>query len=165
MVVRTPDGNMGHVSIGDLREGVMIKTVGDMSATLGIDELSTGVHVSRVERWLSYLSKSHVRLNWLGGLGYSYKWLNIVLAVLVFLALIRLLIGKQADSPLMAVFLVVVGAIVVRALLFGLLDASSWNGAQARYMAPMIPAFAWIGFVGMWVVVGWLPGRKALASL
>lgn len=165
IVVRALDGNTGHVSIGDLREGAMVKTVGDMSATLGIDELSTGVHVSRVERWLSYLNKSPVRLNWLGGLGYLYGWLNILLATLLFMASIRLVIGKQAGSPFIAVFLVVVGAIVARALLFGLLDASSWSGVQARYMAPMIPAFAWIGFVGVWVLFGRLLRSKALAPL
>ena len=154
LVVRTTDGKAGSVAISDLREGGMTKTAGDLGATLGVDELSTGARASRLERWLSYANKRPVRLDWLGELGRLYGWLNVVLVAMVFLALIRLVIGRQSGSPLMAVLLVVGAALVARASLFGVLDASSWNGVQARYMAPLIPAFALAGSIAVWVVLG-----------
>lgn len=153
LVVRTTDGKTEAIEIGELREGGIATTTGDVGATLGVDEFSTGVRTSRLERWLSSANKRPVRLDWLGELGRLYSCLNVVLVAMIFLAFIRLTIGRQSGSPLMAVLMVVVTTIAARASLFGVLDAGSWNGLQARYMAPLIPAFGLAGFVAVFVVL------------
>lgn len=158
MLVRMPDGKTGAVAISDLREGSMGKTVGEVTATFGVDELSTGARATRVERWLSYLAGKPVKLDWVSGLGRIYGGLNLVLAVLIVMSLVRVLVSRQSRSPWMALLLLGGATICVRAFLFGVLDASSWNGVQARYMAPLVPVFACLGVVSVWMV---FKGREA----
>ena len=56
-------------------------------------------------------------------------------------------------------------AAVTRATLFGLLDASSWNGVQARYLLPAVPAFAAAAVVGLAILSRVVRHRGAKTTL
>lgn len=152
MLVKNLDGKIGRVAISDLREGAMGKTAGEVSTTFGVDELTTGERATRVERWMSYLAKKAVKVDWIGGLSSLYAWLNTMFVALMLVMLMKLLARKQWGTPIMALLLIGSAAIVSRGFLFGILDASSWNGVQARYMAPLIPIFACMAAVAAWGV-------------
>ena len=42
-------------------------------------------------------------------------------------------------------------AIITRILFFGLLDATAWNGAQPRYLFPVMPEFSMLIILGSWL--------------
>lgn len=160
--VRTPDGKVGEVAIVSLHEGAMGKVEGEVSTTLGIDELSSGPRATRLERWVSYLAKRPVQMDWVGGLGAVYRWIALGLGGVCVLSVVGGLATRRLDKGVLALFVLCLAAAVARAGLFGILDASSWSGVQARYMAPLIPASFFIGLLGCWTVARvWDSHRKS----
>lgn len=150
--VRTPDGKYGEVSIRALREGAMGKTDGEVTAALGIDELSAGHQPSRVARWISYFEKRSVAFDWVAVLSTVYQLVLGVLAVVGTLAVVAAVAMRQCSRSVVILLATILAALAARAGLFGLLDASSWNGVQARYMAPLIPLGLVWGVLGCWVL-------------
>lgn len=71
----------------------------------------------------------------------------VFLACLLLSFLLAFFVGGL-DSVLMAAFACLVFC-VTRVALLTLLDASSWNGEQARYVLPLLPFFACAGVLGM----------------
>lgn len=153
LLVKSRDGKIGKIAIDVLHEGAMGVTEGEVNAKLGVDELSGGVRSTRIERWLSYLAKKPLKFDWIGALGRFYVFLNVTLASLVLVLTLKVFVKRRWHSPLTALLLIVCTTILSRAILFGVLDASSWSGVQARYMAPMVPIFAFLGVVAAWDLV------------
>ncbi len=54
--------------------------------------------------------------------------------------------------------------ILARALLLGIVDATSWSGVPARYLLPTIPLFACMGALGMVMTGDLLAGWRNLAD-
>lgn len=158
---RTPDGKVGEVSINSLKEGAMSKVEGDVSAPLGIDELSTGLRSTRLERWASYLAKRPVQFDWVGAFGGAYRWIVLSLGGIFALSVIGGLATRRLGKEVLALFVLCLVASLARVALFGILDASSWSGVQARYMAPLIPVSLFIGLLACWSVARAWAGRHS----
>lgn len=149
--VQAPDGKNGVVLISNLRAGHMVKTTGDLNLTLGVDELYSDERLNRIDRLLSNIGGSSTRLNWMSGLGHLYGWINVAFAIFLGMAAIVSIVGSRR-SELNAIFALAGLLIGSRVLLFSILDASSWNGQQARYMAPIVPVYAAVGIMAIWIL-------------
>ena len=132
--LQTPDGRRGIVAVTALGEGKTASFSGSAAAQLGVDSMEANIRPKRADRWLPKLSGLYV---WLGYL-YSLAALGAVTTALVL----------RRRSAIIALLLLTTAAIAGRVVLFAILDASSWNGAQARYVMPLIPIFACMGAIG-----------------
>ncbi|MBM3856557.1 MAG: hypothetical protein FJ390_01170 [Verrucomicrobia bacterium] len=70
-----------------------------------------------------------------------------------WLALLGLFMGVflRRNSSLVVVIFLLSTAVITRILLFAMLDASAWNGAQPRYLFPVMPEFSMLVVLGCWV--------------
>jgi hypothetical protein len=157
LVVRTADGALGRLPFSQMRAGAMATTQGAVAVTLGVDELVAGRRGDRIERWLSQLRGVPVTWDWLARLGQLYQGLNIALLAVLLVAVVAWGVRRSVPVPVLAVCGIAGTMVVSRAVLFGILDASSWNGVQARYMAPMIPVFVFMVAVAVSALPQWRP--------
>lgn len=144
LVVRTTDGAEGRLPFSQMRAGAMGTTQGAVAVMLGVDEFLGGRRGDRIERWLSHLRGAPVTWDWLARWGSVYQGINIVLLAVVLAAVAGWGVRRNVGRPVLVICGIAGAMIVSRAALFGILDASSWNGVQARYMAPMIPLFVFM---------------------
>jgi hypothetical protein len=138
LYVRSPKGTTGSVPLASLRVGHVSAIEGMSGTHVGVDQLSFGE--TRGARWLGALTSMWSVIGWV-----------LLLAGVAGLGAgaIRPTSAKRAALMLLAL----AGfAVIARTSLLGLLDASSWNGLQARYVLPVIPAFVTFGVVGAWLV-------------
>lgn len=145
LVVRTPDEEIGSLAIAALHAGIVKDIPGMKGTRIGIDELSGGPTQSW--DWITPLSRIYAVWGWaLGVFG------------LMGLALGMVRLAPLERAP--ALVLVVAGsAVLARVGLLSILDASSWNALQTRYLFPVVPAFAVFGFVGLWMLLQRAPRR------
>jgi len=146
---RAPDGQQGSIALSDLREGQMAKLTGPLAATLGVDQLSGGPSVPRIERWVSRVAGARASAAWLSSLCELYARIGYVLSIAAVVSIVMAVVRRQAMSAALLVILLSLTAVMARAAALGILDASSWNGMQARYVLPVVPAFACAGIVGL----------------
>ncbi len=149
LIATTPDGMATTVPLSKLQAGKMIQTDGAHPATLGVDELVTGKRPSLLVARLAWWGGHPVSLDWIGGLSVAYRLVNAAFVVLVLGILVLWVLTRRRSMPTMIILALVAVALVSRAVLLGVLDASSWSGVQARYMMPLIPAFAWVALLGL----------------
>ncbi len=72
---------------------------------------------------------------------------------LQWIALIGLILAvflRRNSSIVVGVFLLGT-AVIIRILLFAMLDATSWNGNQPRYLFPVMPEFSMLIVLGSWL--------------
>jgi len=136
--LQMPDGRHGRVALFALKTGTTATIGGDAPTTLGIDGLETTVRFQRADRWLTMLTK-------------AYVWFGNLFCLAALCALGAALIRRQS-SAIVAMLLLMIAAIAARVTLFGILDASSWSGTQARYMMPILPFFACMGVLGFCLI-------------
>lgn len=133
--LQTPDGRRGSVALSALKTGITATSGGDAAAQLGIDNMESNAHPQRGDRWLTKLCNAYV---WFGYL-FCLAALGAIMATLI----------RRKRSVIAAILLLMITAIGARVVLFGILDASSWSGTQARYILPIIPFFACMGALGL----------------
>jgi len=85
--------------------------------------------------------------------------------------LFALLLGvfRRGAPVLTLILLLLLATIAARVALFGILDASSWSGIQARYIMPVLPFFACAGALGLAMISDFLiaaiaVGRRRAAA-
>lgn len=132
----TPDGRKGSVGLAELSVGKVSTFHGDINAGVGIDILATNSKTHRADRWLAIVCT-------------IYDWMGYVICLLAVAGIAILGIRRKPISAVALVFGLAMAAIGARIGLFGILDASSWSGLQARYMLPIIPAFACVGAMSL----------------
>ncbi len=97
-------------------------------------------------RWSDVL-RQPTHVDWLTPLCGFYRCMGAAAWLVMTLALAALRRRLRMAACLM---LAALGAeILARALLLGIVDATSWSGVQARYLLPVIPVFACMGALGM----------------
>lgn len=119
----------------DLWQGMTARTSGEFATTLGVDVLDA----SEIRR---------VADSTLGGLARFAQICGVIFGAGLLLSL-----SLAAFERRLGVMLIVAAACLLfcasRIGIFALLDASSWNGAQARYMMPLLPLLGLSGALGL----------------
>ena len=136
LLFKTPDGKVGEVAMAALTEGKAVSTRGAFVSSLGIDEFDAPTPVA-------------LRADALNG---PLTGLARIFAVIFATAMLvgflpSLLRGRF--TPAFVVAVVCLAFIGARLGLFAILDASSWNGVQARYVMPLLPLIACAGVLGL----------------
>lgn len=166
-VARAQDGRRASVPLTALRAGQISQLRGPLAATIGIDELVQGQRRSKLEQALSWWAGRPVVLEVLPALASVYHWLAIGLAVAMALVWALWAVTLQVAAPVLVVTALTALSLLARAGLLGVLDASSWSGAQMRYMAALLPAFAFMAVLALASVNArlLLSGRKLPRSV
>jgi hypothetical protein len=133
VVLQTPEGVRKSVAIANLSAGKTAPLEG--GGIVGIDGIETGASVQRAGEIVSSLVAVYVRA------GYLFCFF-----VAAAVAMLVLRAPRGAVELLIALSVAGIGA---RIFLLAVLDASSWNGAQPRYMMPALPFFASAGVLSL----------------
>lgn len=133
LAVQTPDGVRKSVPIAALRAGKTATLNG--GDVVGIDGIEVSTNAQRADVLLPVWATIYIVL------GYSFCLL-IVAAIIASLRRMR----PDAVAVVIILSLVAIGA---RVVLLAILDASSWNGSQTRYMVPLVPFFACAGILSI----------------
>ena len=134
-----------------LKAGEMKKTSGVLTTHIGIDRISAQ---SMQREYFEHESALKIRPQlhmFLNTIQVSYHWLMIILVILLPLGFVSIIRGQPntvSDATMVTIIICsfVVGA---RIVVFSLLDASSWNGAQVRYMIPNLPLLVVAGALSL----------------
>lgn len=143
--ILSSDGRKGSVGLNTFKEQAVSISTGAIQAEIGVDSLKYS-KVLRADKWLSKLCA-------------TYEFVGYAFCLAAMGALFLLMARRIPFSGLALVLGFVVVAIIVRVALFSLIDASSYYAIQARYMLPVIPAFACMGGLGLAFLSG-LYGKK-----
>ena len=131
-----PDGKKGSISINELKVGAVSTFKGDVKAEIGVDKLDANPKIYRADQWLLKLCT-------------VYEWLGYAICLLIIGGFISLIFRREHLAGSSIVFVVLATAIITRIALFSIIDASSFSAIQARYIMPIIPAFACMGTLGL----------------
>ncbi|MDR7376284.1 hypothetical protein J2X19_000942 [Rhodoferax ferrireducens] len=141
LVVQMPDGRQGAVDLAALAVGKTATIRGPTPLLLGVDQLEVDTVQQRANRLLPKLASVYTVLGYLCCL------------FIAVVACYALLVRRQAHGLTPLVFLM--GAMIIARIgLLAILDASSWNGTQARYLMPVIPSFMCAGVLSFFVLLG-----------
>jgi hypothetical protein len=149
LIAKLADGQLASVPVAQLQAGHMAQLSGVVSAALGVDEMQGGHRRSQLAMVLSWWSGKPVEVNALMPLSVVYRWLALTLAVGMAAAWVVWLVTRRVSAPVLVVSALMAMVLLSRAGLLGVLDASSWSGAQARYMASFIVAFAFLAVLAL----------------
>jgi len=159
--VRTADGKIGFVPLSTLVQGRVAKFTGDVEAMVGIEEISNGDAVlPRLDRWLATVNVQPFHKNWLVLLCILYGWIGKMFGLAAVGCIVTVLARgarKQDQAEVFAVITIAGVAVFTHTIVFGILDASSWNGLQLRYFLPVVPAFACMGVLSVALLLTQLP--------
>ena len=143
--LQTPDGRKGAIALSKLSEGKVAYFEGAANATVGIDQVTNVNPSYRIDDWSSHLPGLREPGSWLVALCTLYGWMGSLLCLAVVAGCARSILRGRPWSPLLLILAALGLGILARAMLLALLDVSSWSGAQARYLLPVVPAFACAG--------------------
>lgn len=149
LVAKTPDGRTSAMPLSSLHRGQMAQLTGPPAAALGVDELVLGQRPGQFESAFSWLMGRPVSLDPIPSLARGYRWLGVGLALAMLTAWVSGVLTRRLSVPVLIITVLIAVSLLSRAGLLGILDASSWNGAQVRYMAAMIPAFAFMALLAL----------------
>lgn len=133
------DGRKGSIAVSALKAQVASSTAGSIHTEVGVDSL-TYSKILRIDRWLSIFCV-------------VYEWLGYALCFVTMAAIYLLIKRREYNSELFLLLVLIFVEIAARVALFGIIDASSFNAIQARYMLPAIPFFACMGAVGIAIFI------------
>jgi hypothetical protein len=138
--LKLPDGRQGSVMLTTLKAGATASFEGSAPTLLGLDSLNSNAKPRRGDRWLSKLCT-------------LYEWIGYLFCLATIGGVLTIALQKK-HSAVALITLLAISAIAARVALFGILDASSWSGIQARYILPIVPFFACMGVLGIALVGG-----------
>lgn len=146
LALQLPDGRQDQLGLTSLKQGAVTKFGGITQVQMGIDRLDSNFKPRRADQWLP-------------GLSVAYEWMGILIGLATLGSLLAMLVHCKVSglAPMLAL---VMSAVAARVALFAVLDASSWNGIQARYMLPIMPFFACMGALGLGLVVDLFPKKS-----
>ncbi len=134
--VLSADGKTGSVALTGLKAGEISAFSGDLDVQVGVDSLEFSSPAQRANRWFTKLCT-------------TYDWIGLLFCFAALGGIAVIVSTKKWLSGDVFVFVFMAAVILARVTLFGVLDASSWSGSQARYILPIVPAFACMGSLGL----------------
>jgi hypothetical protein len=134
----SPDGRKGSVALTSLKAGSTSTFSGAVQAHLGIDRLESSSRSQRSDQWLARLC-------------IAYEWIGYLFCLATVSSILAMVTQRKrlSGNVFVFVFVLLIVAVAARVALFGILDASSWNGIQVRYVLPVVPAFACMGALAL----------------
>jgi hypothetical protein len=138
--LQVPDGNKGSVALITLKVGATSTFSGDVQVQLGIDSLESNSRPRRADRWLTKLCT-------------AYEWTGYLFCLATLCGILAALVQRKS-SEMVLMLAIMITTVIARVALFGILDASSWSGIQARYLMPILPFFACMGTFGLALLSG-----------
>jgi len=137
--IRNPEGEIKHISLAELKPGVVTSTDRIPAVTIGVDEISYLPYASKVNALLPAAIRIWYAVGqWMVAAGFiamlCYGW-------------------KKKKSPATLIIVCVMATVLARTLMLALLDASSWNALQTRYIFPVVPCAAVFGTLGLWTLI------------
>lgn len=138
--ILSPDGQKGSIALNALKAQATATTTGVLQVELGIDSLKYS-KVAKADKWLSKVCT-------------IYQFVGYLFCLVTIGALLLLMVRRRPLTGIALVLALVIVAIMARVALFSIIDASSFNAIQARYMLPVIPAFACMGAIGFALLGG-----------
>jgi hypothetical protein len=136
--LQLPSGERASIALSTLEPGTTATMKGDVSTQVGIDKLESASRYRRSDRWFLRLNK-------------VYGWFGCLIVLAAACALTISLIRRER-TVITALILITLAAIGARIALLGVLDASSWSGAQPRYLLPLVPFFASLGALSIYAL-------------
>ena len=133
LAVQMPNGVRKSVSVAALSVGKTAPLEG--GGIVGIDGIEIGTSVQRAVVFVSGATTVYI------GVGYLFCFVSMA-------ATLALVLHASRGAAELLIMLSVAG-ICTRIFLLAILDASSWNGAQPRYMMPALPFFACAGILSL----------------
>ena len=107
-------------------------------STLGVDVVSFPRTTHRANALLPFAARLWAFVGWLFVAGAAAG------------LLLRRRIGNRGAPILVA--LLALSAMLARIGVLAVIDSSAWSGLQARYIFPVVPCFAVLGVVGLWLL-------------
>jgi len=126
--------NITKFSLASLREGAVNIFSNQEKTNFGVEGYVNQINKYRLVKIWEFLVD-------------FYKYVSIIIMFIISINIIYIVLNK-INSLQSVVFIFFIVLIFSRIFIFTLLDASSWSGAQIRYIMPLIPAFGFIGFLG-----------------
>lgn len=145
--IRATDGTMHRIMLASLRAMEISEVPGIPGVFMGVDRIDLGTAV---------LPRFDVALESMARI-WSFIGLMFAAAALVALVLAPIFPRRRSGPVVMVVALALL-TVLTRALVLAIVDASSWNGLQARYVLPVVPAFVTFGVLGTWMLMGFRAG-------
>jgi hypothetical protein len=142
--LQVADGRNGAIALSRLREGMVASLDGSANVTVGIDQVSSPNLSYRIDDWSRHLPGLRQPGDWLRALCTLYGAIGRLIGLAVAAVCVRSFLGR-IRSPVLPLLAALALAILARVALLGLLDVSSWSGAQARYLLPAVPLLACVG--------------------
>jgi len=133
------DNHVVRVPLSELKEMKASRFEGAFNGIIGVDRLE-------------YSQETYVSMI-LDGIFPIYQWLSYVLCVAVLAVYLLAFTRKPMSLLYITILTLLLVTLASRIAVFSILDASSWNGVQARYMFPYISVFACMGVLGLYQVV------------
>lgn len=133
LAVQTPDGVRKSVPIAALSAGKTATLSG--GGVVGIEGIEVAASAQRASALLPDLARVYI------GIGYAFCLL--IAAATIAMAL------RVRNGAAVALIVISLAAMGARIVLLAILDASSWNGAQPRYIMPLLPLFACAGILSL----------------
>jgi hypothetical protein len=136
--------------LAELKPGAITSSDGIPSVKIGVEEISYLAYVSKVNALLPAAIR-----NW-----YAVgRWMVIA----GFIAMLCCWWEKKY-SPAILIIVCVMATVFARTLMLALLDASSWNALQTRYIFPAVPCAAVFGALGLWVLIDLIKRKLTLPA-
>lgn len=136
----TPDNQKGTIALSELKEGRVSTFSGDIKAYIGVDHLESNSKSRRADRFLSQLC-------------FIYEWIGYTFCLTAIGGILLLLIRRKHVTVEGVIIVLAISAITARVAIFSIIDASSYNATQARYLLPIIPAFGCLGVLGLSLLI------------
>lgn len=133
--ILSQDGIKGSVELKKLKAQTTSNFSGVLRADIGIDSFD----YSKISR-ANLISPK---------LFFVYQWVGYLFCIVAVISLFLSMIKREFSTDLFILFLLTMTAIMSRVAVFGIIDASSWNSVQARYMLPVVPFFACMGVLAI----------------
>jgi hypothetical protein len=142
LFLQTPDGRGGSLALSSLAEGKMARIAGPADVTIGVDHLALNPSSFRMDRWAYEFFGVSEQGGWVSLLCRLYGAIGL-LACLVVAGACAIAVRKKRPWPPELLLLTALAAgVLARVVLLGVVDVSSWSGAQSRYLLPVVPLFA-----------------------
>lgn len=141
LTIKSLDGKEGIVPISSIKAQQVTAVSGEIQTELGVDSFNYSMATPWSNQWLGKLCK-------------PYQWLGYLFCLSGAICVLLMIFFRRQFSMLESMMLLMMITVIARVALFGILDASSWSGVQARYILPIIPAFACMGVISLAILSG-----------